>query len=779
MKYISLKNTFFVVLMFLMIVAVVWLYYDRVAGPSEIHNVLLISIDTCRADYLSCYGYPLETTPNIDAIADESMLFENAISPIPLTLPAHCSMLTGTIPPHHGIHDNLNYSLDQSNVTLAEILSERGYTTAAFISAFVLESQFGLDQGFDVYDDHFENSINVAGVGVTRLGQETTNNALEWFDSNMDKDFFMFLHYYDSHSPYEPPAPFASKFHNAPYSSEIASKYKKGFYAGEIIRYAGEIAYVDHCIGQVIAKLKKLGQYDSTLIIVVGDHGEMLGEHGEGDHGYFIYQSAIKVPLIIKLPGKSRPKRIHDAVGLVDIVPTICGLLGIDTPVLEGEDLSPYCSAEPVSHEQRYYYCESLTPTKYGANSLLGMVGDRFKYIQTTRPELYDLSVDPWERCNIAPEYQQRGRILQDQLQQVLEHSISRERSEGNVELDAESIKRLESLGYIAGNVSEDFEFDRNKDDPKDVVDFHISLTHVNYLMGQKQYAEVKKVCEDLIRSRPQCSLAYFQMALAAKEQNDFSEAAIHLQKAIDLEPDKAIYHTHLAKISYEQAEFDRACEHLKKSLQLNPHQVDAHVELAIVFSKLNQHEQAISHLTEALRLRPEETPILNKMGKAHDKLQNTEEAVRYLSQSLHINPDQPEIQNKLATIYHQQGETAKAIDHWYAALQCKPDWISVLNNLAWIKACNENEKYRNPEEAVKLAQLAGKLTKFKIPEVLDSLAAALASAGRFSEAVETASKAVKLARSSNREYLAEEIQSRLELYKNMRPYFDIEHNTK
>ena len=210
-------------------------------------NVVLISIDTCRADHLSCYGYKQKTTPNIDALAAEGILFETVVSPCPMTLPSHASMLTGTIPVYHGVHDNLGYRLAESNITLAETLKDAGFTTGAAISAFVVDSQFGIDQGFEVFDDRFKTPIEGSKI-EQRRGDETTGLCLDWLEENKDQRFFYFLHYYDPHSAYEPPEPFASTFAQNP--------------------YAGEIAFADHCIGQVITKLKKLDLYDSTLIII-------------------------------------------------------------------------------------------------------------------------------------------------------------------------------------------------------------------------------------------------------------------------------------------------------------------------------------------------------------------------------------------------------------------------------------------------------------------------------------------------------------------------------
>ena len=229
-----------------------WLLWQFMSPAQEIRNILLISIDTCRADHLSCYGYKSKTTPNIDAVVAEGILFENTITPVPITLPAHSSMLTGTIPPYHGVHDNgVDYLDDESNITLAEILKDAGFTTGAAVSAFVLDSTFGIGQGFETYNDRFDTmEYNTV---VQRRGGETTHIALDWLEKNKDKRFFFFLHYFDPHAKYQPPQPFASRFASNP--------------------YAGEIAYTDHCIGRVLGKLKELGLDDSTLVIITADHG--------------------------------------------------------------------------------------------------------------------------------------------------------------------------------------------------------------------------------------------------------------------------------------------------------------------------------------------------------------------------------------------------------------------------------------------------------------------------------------------------------------------------
>ena len=377
----------------------IWVLFFRDAPGTKIRNVVLISIDTCRADHLSCYGYERKTTPHIDAVAGEGVLFTRAHSTNPITLPAHSSMLTGTNPSYHGVHGNRNYRLSDANVSLAEIMRDHGYQTAAFVIAFVLDARFGLDQGFETYDDHVSADPGRLFISE-RSGGDTSRQAIKWLDNRGREPFFLFLHYFDPHAKHDPPEPFTSRFLDAP--------------------YAGEIAYTDHCIGQIIEKLKSLGIYDSTLLVSTSDHGESIGEHEEDTHGYFIYQSTIRVPFIIKTPGCASQRKLDGPVSIVDVVPTVLGLLGITSPPqLDGKDLSRllFEEGEPA---HRYVYCESLWPTKYGCNGLFGLVHDRWKYIWTTRPELYDLMRDPDETTNLADKEFEIAGEQQAQLRKML-----------------------------------------------------------------------------------------------------------------------------------------------------------------------------------------------------------------------------------------------------------------------------------------------------------------------------------------------------------------------
>ena len=556
----------------------------------EIKHIVLISMDTTRADHLGCYGYPKKTTPNIDAFAQTATRFEHVVSPVPITLPAHSSMLTGTIPPFHGVHNNIGYQLAPANLTLAELLKQNGFKTGAIVSAFVLDKQFGLSQGFDTYDGSFESAPD-HGMGAERSGDESTQVALDWLDKNSEGKSFLFLHYYDAHAKYEPPEPFASEFADDP--------------------YAGEIAFVDHCIGQVIQKLKDLNLYDSTLLIVTGDHGEMLGEHGEAEHSYFIYESAIKVPLIIRLPGQKKIGTIAQPVGLVDIVPTVCSLLDIDLPVpVQGRDISLFLAGNIPDSYDRTLYSESIVPIRLGASSLMSISTGQWKYIQAPRPELYDVFADPAEAHNLVAKEPQRARILEDQLRQTMEQSV-RTDMDSSLSLDAESIRRLESLGYVAGKVEGTIVFDEKQDDPKDFIQVFEHYLEAAKLFNENEYDQAKQILLDLMVKRPAFLEVYKQLGNIAIEQGNFDQAIQYYRQVVAL--DFAEYETdvrnNLAWIeatrpSLASRDVDEALslakQLCKKTNYSDPNSLDT---LAVCYAATGDFPKAVTTARKALQL--------------------------------------------------------------------------------------------------------------------------------------------------------------------------------
>jgi arylsulfatase A-like enzyme/Tfp pilus assembly protein PilF len=774
---------------------IAWLGYRTfISSFGRIDNILLISIDTCRADFLSCYGYPKKTTPNIDKIAAQGILFENVIAPIPLTLPSHSSMLTGTTPPYHGVHDNNGYRLGESNVTVGELLKENGFMTGAIVSSFVLDSEFGLNQGFETYYDNFNTDLDPRRI-AERKGGETTEHAKLWLQKHHDERFFLFLHYFDPHHPYTPPEPFRPGDHI-------------NFRISQIANYAGEIAYVDHCIGQIIDKLKELDLYDSTLLIITSDHGEMLGEHGETTHGYSIYQAALKVPLIVKLPGKRSPRRISQIVGLVDIAPTICSLLGIETQQkFHGIDLLRYISKKGPG-EKRYIYCESFLPTIYkDCNFYLGVVSDGWKYIQTTRPELYDLNKDPGELYDIANEQKHRARILQDQLKRILEEQLRPDNSECKIALSKESKARLESLGYVGGLIVEDsFEFDQGKKDPKDLIGFHRCNATSKTAFAAGQYDIVKELCKQMLAEDPTFQDAYYYLGSIAYEEREFEKVVEYLSRHLELGPQNYETLNNLGLAFFHLNRHDDAVKSYNRAIELEPGFMEAHYNLGREFCRVGKFDKAIAHFRKALQLAPGDDDVIRELDRALTARQQiTEGALKHYRDILRDNPNSPDAHYNLANIYLRQGKNDLALQHctkaleanpesvslrvrlanmlleldrvqsalaeYYRALHAEPDSVNILNSIAWILATSGDKDIQNPADAVKYAQQACELTDYKKPETLDTLAAALASAGKFDQARETAQKAIALADSENQKDLAKRIRLRLELYQAGRAY--------
>jgi len=800
---------FALVALVIMFALVFWAHFLR-KQQSSIKNVILISIDTCRADHLSCYGFNRETTPNIDAFATEGIMFINTVTPVPLTLPAHCSMFTGVNPPFHQVHDNLNNRLGDASVTLAEILNEHGYQTTAVVSAFVLDRQFGINQGFDNYYDKFDKEGKLE-ERTERPGKEVTQLACQYLENRDGEPFFLFLHYFDPHADYNPPEPFKSR------------------YADDL--YSGEIAYADCCVGKVIEKLKALDLYDSTLIVVTGDHGEALGEHGEIEHGYFVYQSTLRVPLIIRVPGQKNADKITDVVSLIDIMPTVLGYLDISVPeYIQGQDLSAYSPSEGRKRQERYVYCESLIATRYGCNPLLGMVGQRWKFIQTTRSELYDLLEDPDENKNVLATQRDRASLLADKLQEVLKHKATSGIRSSHFELDDAARSNLESLGYVgAGANKNSLHLDEKKLDPKDFISYYEHDQDVIRLMHYKKFDQAKATCREMLSKWPSMANTFFLLGRIAFEEEDFASCVVHnseyvarANKAVaGFKSDRMVFNPNdplvmarsmLGKAYQELGEYEKSAESYNSLLHMKPEQPDVHCSIAAAYIELGQMQQAIKHCKEALRFQPDYLRAYGLLGAAHYRLGDYNKSAEQYEALLQSNPNSAQGHSDLAGAYWKLGKRQQAIQHWETALQLQPNLLNVrtilggiyfdlgqlfyrknnikeavkqwyqaariksehaelYNNLAWIIATTEDETLHNPTEAVRLAEKACELTDHKNPEMLETLATVYASNQRFGEAVAAAQKAHTLATNNGQMKLAARIQEKLELFRDEKPF--------
>jgi arylsulfatase A-like enzyme len=409
--------------------------------------VLLITIDTLRADHLGCYGYGEIETPNIDGLAERGYLFEQAYSAGPITAPSHATILTGTYPMHHGVRDNGNYALEPGNLTLAEILGEKGFVTAAFVSSFVLERRFGLGQGFDTYDDDFEGGASQFGEGVHRwMGHDfdsfernaaLTNEAvLPWLEKNGGQRFLLWVHYYDPHKEYTPPEPWATRYEGRPYD--------------------GEIAFADEQLGRMLEGLERTGAAENTLIVLVSDHGEGLGEH-EKTHGLTLFDPLIRVPLIIVPPkGLAEGRRIESQVVTTDILPTILDLAGVEIPEqVQGRSLRALMegAGDPGGNPPLAYSETHRFERPYRGGILRALRTPDWKLTRLEREAkhaLYDLRNDPGETTNVISEHSDAADDLRRSLDRMIrEHSPEGGEVERQFDASKETIEKLEALGYV------------------------------------------------------------------------------------------------------------------------------------------------------------------------------------------------------------------------------------------------------------------------------------------------------------------------------------------
>ena len=587
-------------------------------------NVILISIDTCRADHLGCYGSADNLTPNIDEFAQTATVFRNGVAPAPLTLPSHVSMLTGRIPLAHGVHNN-GLRVPPGHPTLAEMLQAEGYATGAVIGAIVLDHRYGLDRGFDVYDDRL---FEAGAIRSERHAVTTSLAAIDWLGKNISRlPLFLFCHYYDPHAPYHAPDHFGRSF-----SSDDAGQ------------YAGEVLYVDHWVGRLLDRLRELDLYDSSLIIITSDHGEMLGEHGEIEHGYFIYESAIKVPLIIKLPGQREGRVVDDVAGLVDIPPTICAALGLDAPAdIQGRDLTPLLQGAGGEGPPRLLVTESLLPqVHYGARPLLGFVGARWKYIETTRPELYDLSADRVEADNLATTYPERAEAMNRQLRAVLTPLAKRAAMADQADLDPADRQALVDLGYVGAGRRVQLALDAEGDDPKDLIDYHIAFSHdVTDLAKAGQIDEAVARCRQLVDERPQAIQCTSFLAGLLARQGRHDEALVYYTRCIDLEPADPFHWITRGTLYLETGRAAEALTDFQEAVALGPADATAQVLLGRAYRALGQADRAGQAYRTALEINPRSARALTALAWHYtDDLDTPAEALPLAQQAASSDPN-------------------------------------------------------------------------------------------------------------------------------------------
>lgn len=634
--------------------------------PAARHlNVVIVTLDTTRADRLGCYGFRHVETPHIDALAREGVLFERATATVPLTLPSHTSIFTGLVPPHHGVRDNGGFFVADEAVTLAERLKDAGWTTGAFVGAWVLEARWGLGQGFDEYSDRFQLSkYKVVSLGtVQKRGDEVMDAALQWLERVKERRFFAWVHLYDPHTPYDAPEPFASRYRQP---------------------YVAEIAYTDQVVGRLTGWLRERGLLDRTLVVLTADHGESLGDHGESTHAYFIYGATTHVPLIVRTPwglsGRSAAQ-----VSTVDIMPTVLDLVGLAPQ--GGTDGRSLARAlfDPANAAGRAAYAETYFPRyHFGWQHLRGLRDGRWAYVDAPEPELYDLRADPGERTNVFKANSRRAEELRlelERLARAVEGAAPQRQS-----LDPETLERLAALGYV-GNVI-DVDPTAVLPDPKAKLELFRSMGAAKALAQEGRFEDAVARMRAVIGEDPKIIDAHLTLGNWLMRLKRGDEAALAYKQALALKPDDDIALGNLARVylarGREKDALD-ALEVFKAALRVNPKSPQSWYQLATIYLDLGRLDDAEATFGEALAANA-------KMGAAHNGLAviaftrgQADRAEDLIRKALALEPRLRTAHYNLGRIREAQGDVAAAEALYREELAIYPDHGRARFNLAQI----------------------------------------------------------------------------------------------
>jgi arylsulfatase A-like enzyme/Flp pilus assembly protein TadD len=639
-------------------------------------NVVVVTMDTTRADRLGCYGFSRIETPHLDALARQGVVFENATATAPLTFPSHSSMFTGLIPPHHGARDNGGFFLDDARTTLAERLKAAGYATGAFIGAWVLESRWGLAQGFDEYSDRFELSkYKVISLGtVQKTGDEVMDGALQWLDSVRQRRFFAWVHLYDPHAPYEPPEPFASRYRGQP--------------------YLGEIAYTDKVVGRLTSWLETQGLMDRTIVVVVGDHGESLGEHGEASHAYFIYGSTMHVPLIVRTPW-GLTGRSPAQVSTVDILPTVLDVVGLAPQEgIDGRSLARalFDPAAPLGHSS---YSETYFPRyHFGWQHLRSLRDDRYTYVDAPRPELYDRREDPGETRNVFKAYSQRAEALRLRLEEMSRTTDAQ--APERKQLDPETLQRLAALGYV-GNVI-DVDPHAVLPDPKDKLPLFEAMNAAKNFAQDEDLERAVAKMKTVIAQDPNIMDAHLTMGNWLARLRRGEEAIAAYKQALSLKPDDDVALGNLAHLYLARGKKQDALDALevfRTALRANPKNPQSWYQLATLYLDTNHLGEAESAFVDALAANPPRGAAYNGLGAVAFTRGDLGTAETLVRKGLALEPRLRTARYNLGRIREARGDRAQAEAEYREELATYPDQGRARFNLAQIRrAAGDRDGY-------------------------------------------------------------------------------------
>jgi arylsulfatase A-like enzyme/Flp pilus assembly protein TadD len=639
----------------------------RLIRPTRARNLLLVSLDTVRADHLGCYHYAAAQTPRIDQLAASGVRFEQASTVVPLTLPAHSSLMTGTFPSWHGVRDNGGFYLEDDQITLAEVLRDRGFRTGGFVGAFVLDRRWGIAQGFERFFDDFDldRFANVFGMDmIQRPGSEVVDRALEWLRAEPKRPFFAWVHLYDAHTPYEAPEPFRSRF---PRTLDGA--------------YDAEIASVDAQVGRLIDALRADGRLDDTVVIVVADHGEMLGEHGELTHGFFIYEGATHIPLIVSGPGVPTGV-VPDQVRIVDVMPTALSLLGVAVPKqVQGANLMPVARGQHlglVAHSESWY-----PRYHYGWSELRAIQDGRFKFIRAPRPEMYDLTTDPGEDHDRSAESGSRLDVFSRALDEFESRTTRAGAQQGPRPVDSETEERLAALGYVAGSVNMKKLDQAARGDPKDKIALYNLMKEAGTLSVEEKIDQAIATVKRALDEDPEIVEAHMLLGNFYKKLKRPQDAIAAYRDALALDSEHQSALFNLALTYKDENRFDEARTGFERAYDLDPRNGKVIWQLADLWMRKGDYARAETILNHAIEQKIDESRLLLKLAENRIEAKQFDEAERALLTALKQKPGLAAAQYDLGLVYEGRGQLDKALASYEAEISANPKAYRAAFNAA------------------------------------------------------------------------------------------------
>lgn len=613
------------------------------AAATDKPNVILITLDTVRADRMGFLGSKLGLTPQLDALASQGVVFDHAYSQAPITPVSHATILTGTFPQYHGIR-NFGDRLPPTVPFLPDILHGQGYHTGAFVGSIILDPKngfaSGFERGFDVYNAgfHRQKTGERREASMQRRGEVTLGYVLEWVGQQKSGPFFLWFHLWDAHDPYNPPEPFRSRFPNAPYN--------------------GGIAYVDATVGKLLDYLRSQGLYDNSLIAVAADHGESLGEHGELTHSIFLYDSTIHVPLLLKLPGnRSAGQRVSATASLVDLAPTLIDSLGQTPPQsMQGRSLLPLIG-NPHPESRSSVATGDHSERSFGWSALVSLRSANQLYVRAPRPELYDLSSDPGSKTNLYTDKRAAAVRLAVQLDSFVKRITEGAPQALQDNLDEKSREKLSALGYMASSATRPI----SRIDPKDRIDVANDMHDASLAIEEGKEVSVIPLLLRVVEKDPQVQAAQYYLGIAYSRNGKFAKAIPPLRKAIELRPDALMAQYELAICLYETGDLKTAAAHFEILVENRPDWSDARYSMASIYARTGRPEEAAKNLLIVLQGEPDHYRANLLLGRMLFLNGTFDEALPYLEKATTVQTDSDEAHSFLADEYEKLGRAPDA----------------------------------------------------------------------------------------------------------------------